>query len=290
MHLSHRLLINSMPKSGTHLLTRIVSLLGYRDFGNHDGLWPKVSDRLGIGTPVVLAHRRVERQWKRRWYALVGIDRRHQTIPMDVTMPVQVPIILAQEWLRAIPPGHYLSGHLPWTQATAGLVRTAQLKNLMIVRDPRDVLVSFLHFVMRPQHLLSKDFQSLSPDQRLILAIDGGRGPRSGKQIIGLRQAFGSILEWQREPDVLLLHFESLIGERGEGSSATQRAAVRAICQYLDLDSDTDDLIEHVCLHAFDTSAETFRRGKIGSWRDELTPDQIKMCNEGFAQFLQDLT
>lgn len=285
----HRLLINSMPKSGTHLLTQVVSLLGYQDFGRHDGLWLRAKDKLGVGTPVVLAHVRVQRQWKRRWHALVGNDRGGQTIPIDVTLPVQVPINLAQEWLEAIPPGQFLSGHLPWTEATAQLLRTAHLKHLMIVRDPRDVLVSYLHFVTKPQHPLSKDFLSLSPDQRFHLALDGGPGPHSGRQIVGLRQAFASILEWQREPDVLITSFESLIGERGDGSGAAQRAAIRAICQYLEMDSD-DNLIEHVCRHAFDTGAETFRRGKIGAWQDELSPDQIRLCNEGFAQILQDLS
>ncbi len=284
-----RLLINSMPKSGTHLLTHVVSLLGYQDFGRHDALWPRIKDRLGIGTPVVLAHLRVKRHWKRRLYGLTGIDGQRETIPIDVTLPVQVPVSLAAQWLHAIPPGHYLSGHLPWTEATARLVRAAGLKNLMIVRDPRDVLVSFLHFVTRPQHVLSRDFLSLPPDQRLILAVDGGQGPHSGAPILGLRQGFESILDWRREPDVLLLRFEALIGERGDGSTAAQRDAIRDVCQFLALHPD-DSLIEHVCQHAFDTKAATFRRGKIGAWEDELSPSQIDWCTERFAPILDQLS
>jgi len=288
MPVSHRLLLNSMPKSGTHLLTQVIDLLGYQDFGAHDGLWPRVKDRAGLGTPVVLAHLRVKRNWRRRLVALSGRRRHEPSIPIDVSMPIQVPVKLAQYWLGSIPPGHYLSGHVPWTESTAALLRAAQLKHLMIIRDPRDVLVSFVHFVLRPEHILSKDFRGLSPDQRLLLAMEGGRGPHSGYEITGLREAFASILAWQREPDVLFMRFESLIGERGDGSSAAQRDAVRAICQHLELEHD-DKLIDHVCLRAFDTDAATFRRGKIGAWQDELTPEQIQLANVGFASTLQSL-
>lgn len=282
-------LINSMPKSGTHLLTLVADLLGYQDFGRHDALWPKVRDRLGLGTPVVLAHLRVKRNWKRRLYDLTDNGRQQETIPIDVTLPVQTSAKLAQEWLNAIPPGHYLSGHLPWTETTARLVQAAGLKNLMIVRDPRDVLVSFLHFVTRPQHVLSPDFLSISPDQRLILAVEGGTGPRSRAPIVGLRQAFQSILAWRSEPEVLIVRFEALIGERGDGSSAAQRAAVRNIARFLTLQAD-DGLIDYVCQHAFDTGAATFRRGKIGAWKDELSPSQINWCTERFAPILDDLS
>lgn len=277
-----------MPKSGTHLLTLVVELLGYLDHGRHDSPWGKAQDRLGLGAPVVLAHLRAQRNWKRRWLLAFGARRSHQTIPIDVTLPVRTPVTLAAQWLNGIAPGCYLSGHLPWTETTAHLVQAAQLKHLLIVRDPRDVLVSFVHYVTRPEHLLSADFLSLSPDQRLILATEGGQGPHSGRQIVGLRQGFASILDWRREPDVLLVRFESLIGERGHGSSIAQRHAVREICQFLNLPHD-NSLIEHVCQRAFDTGSATFRRGKIGSWQDELSPDQIQRCTESFAQILDQL-
>lgn len=283
-----RLLINSMPKSGTHLLTQVVDLLGYQDFGRHDNLWLKAKDRLGMGRPVVLAHLRVKRNLRRRLMMAVGSNQASPTLPIDVTLPVQTPVSLVAKWLHAIPSGQYLSGHLPWTETTATLVRAAGLKNLLIVRDPRDVLVSFLHFVIRPQHVLSQDFLSLSPEQRLILAVEGGTGPRSGWPIVGLRQGFESILDWRREQDVLFVRFEALIGERGDGSRAAQRSAVQDICRFLELPPE-DGLVEQVCRNAFDTGAATFRRGKIGAWQDELNPSQIEWCSERFAPILDDL-
>lgn len=79
-------LINSMPKSGTHLLTQVVDLLGYRDFGRPTGLWAKVKDHLGLGAPVMLAYARVRRNLPRRWVVVRADDTEH-TIPMDVTRP-----------------------------------------------------------------------------------------------------------------------------------------------------------------------------------------------------------
>ncbi len=46
MQVYQRLLLNSMPKSGTHLLPQVIDLLGYQDFWAHDGLWPRVKDRM----------------------------------------------------------------------------------------------------------------------------------------------------------------------------------------------------------------------------------------------------
>lgn len=283
----YRLLLNSMPKSGTHLLTQVVDLLGYRDVGRTDGLRGKLADRCGLGAPVVLAHLRVQRNWQRR-LAMLTAEGRAATLPLDVTTPVPTPVAVARGWLQAIAPGHYLSGHVPWTAETARLVREAGLKHLLIVRDPRDVLVSFLHFVVRPEHRLSRDFLPLQADERLHLALDGGVGPRSGQHIEGLAASFAAILAWRREPGVLLLRFEDLIGERGHGSIEAQRRAVQAICQALALDADAA-LVDRVCQQAFDVHAETFRRGKIGSWQDELTPDQLAVCEARFAPLLADL-
>lgn len=283
----HRLLLNSMPKSGTHLLTQVIDLLGYQDFGRAGGLRGKLADRLGLGAPVVLAHLRVQRNWRRR-LGMLTRQGRATAIPLDVTTPVPTPIAVARGWLHAIPPGYYLSGHVPWTAETARLVREANLKHLLIVRDPRDVLVSFLHFVTRPEHRLSRDFLPLTADERLHLALDGGAGPRSGQRIEGLAASFAAILAWRREPDVLLLRFEDLIGERGDGSAEAQRRAVQAICQALELDADPA-FVDRVCQQAFDVHAETFRRGKIGSWQDELTPAQVATCQARLGPLLAEL-
>jgi len=49
-----RLLINSMPKSGTHLLIKTIELLGYQNFLNN--LFKKVLSKLGLWVPSSLIY------------------------------------------------------------------------------------------------------------------------------------------------------------------------------------------------------------------------------------------
>lgn len=285
MALSQRLLINSMPKSGTHLLTQVVDLLGFQDHGAHASFLGRTKDRLGLGVPVVLGHLRVKRNKQRLWLEAKHRFKPAATVPLDVTMPVDVPGELLQAWLAGIHPGTYLSGHLPWHDKTADIVRTNGLKHMVIVRDPRDVLISFVHFVRRPQHILSKDFRSLTLDEQLLLALQGGTGP-AGTSIVGMTAGFSTILNWTQEADVLFVRFEDLIGSQGAGSEQAQRATVQKIAHYLDL-SLTEHETDTVCQRAFDSKAATFRRGQIGSWQDELSPQQIQQVQDGFASLRQ---
>ncbi|MFZ2487405.1 MAG: sulfotransferase domain-containing protein [Anaerolineae bacterium] len=285
MALSQRLLINSMPKSGTHLLTQVVDLLGFQDQGAHASFWGRTKDRLGLGAPVVLAHLRVKRNKQRLLRSLVTRQSAPLTVPVDVTMPVDVPVGLLQAWLAGIRPGAYLSGHVPWHVKTADIVRANALKQIVIVRDPRDVLVSFVHFVRRPQHVLSKDFTPLTPDEQLLLALQGGQGS-AGTHIVGMMQGFAAILNWTQETDVLFVRFEDLIGTQGAGSEQAQRVTVQKIAEYLGL-ALTDQATDTVCQRAFDTKSATFRRGQIGSWQDELTPQQIQSVQDGFTPLRQ---
>lgn len=284
--ISQRVLINSMPKSGTHLLARMMWLLGYEDFELARGKLQQIGARLGLSSPSALANQRVSRHWKVRLHRWSGRHPGQPAVTVDATVPVQVPLGLLQDWLEAVPPGHFLTAHLGWSPQAESAVQQVGFRQVLIIRDPRDVLVSFLHFVDRPQHPLSVDFRTLAPDQQVLFAVNGGQGPRSGRQLAGLKAAFQAILDWRPVRDVLTVNFEDLIGERGGGSLAVQQENVLAICRHLDIEA-SQQRVEHVCQQAFDSGAITFRRGQIGAWRDELSDEQIRLCTESFGDLLK---
>lgn len=84
-------------------------------------------------------------------------------------------------------------GHLAWTETTAHLVRAAHLKHLLIVRDPRDVLVSFVHYVTRPEHVLSADFlnRKLRPDSGPACRAASQSSSRLSPPLLPLGQNWG---------------------------------------------------------------------------------------------------
>lgn len=134
---------------------------------------------------------------------------------------------------------------------------------MLIIWDPRELLVSFLHFVRKPRHFLSRDFQRMSDEEKVRTAINGGSAPISGIQVIGIFPAVLSILKWNQSVGTPLIRFEDLVGEQGGSSYEAQTLTVKRICDYLEVSSDKNSIAE-LCGSVFDTNSPTFRSGKIG--------------------------
>jgi hypothetical protein len=91
--------------------------------------------------------------------------------------------------------------------------------------------------------------------------------------VIGLADAYRSVAAWSGSTRCTLVRFEDLVGEAGGGSATRQHEAVRSIGRGLGLDLDHESIVG-VCKRAFDPGSRTFRRGRVGSFRDELSPAQ----------------
>jgi hypothetical protein len=209
-------------------------------------------------------------------------------IPMGVTSPVDVPAPLVRHWLDCVPEGCALTGHLPWSEPLDRILETLELRHVLILRDPRDVLVSFLHYVTREGHRLEPDLRGLSPDERVALVLRGGRGPRTGARLVGLADALRSVLAWRRSPRCTLVRFEDLVGEEGGGSARRQHETVLRIAAALGLALDPG-AVQGVCKGAFDPQSRTFRQGRIGSFREALTPAQRALAEAALGEELLEL-
>ncbi len=274
-----KVVINSMPKSGTHLLSNVVEILGYRNISSHMGAIQKMAYKKGIGFPRNLCYKHISKNVKLRLCRRFGIISQNSSIPVGVISPVQVPAEFAARWLSKIPPGYFIIGHIPYSQEFEKILVQLNFKHILIMRDPRDVLLSFLRYSLKPGHWLRTDLLNLSEDERIVFAMEGGYAPKSNTRIIGITDAFHSLMNWMRSQNFLMVRFEDLIGTKGHGTYEAQYRAIRAICDHLEIEHN-EEVISNVCKQAFDVRSPTFRKGQIGAWRTEFTERQLEIFNK----------
>ncbi len=273
-HIVSRVLINSLPKSGTHLLAKAVELCGFREHFDGQGM----DDPARI-TPLFLNYREVKAALARQ-----GVSRHAAAnIPVGTLTPAYVDTETLGSWLAAMPYGSYLLGHMGWTPELAPLLAEYQVRHLFIIRDPRAVLASLLSFIldtggMPKPHFLETDFKQLSPELRLDLLLEGGYAPQSGVQVTPFREVFHTMFAWNQEPNCLLIRFEDLVGEQGGGSVEQQREAVRHIAAHLgrDFDAAMDAKFGQI----YSTNSRTFRKGSIDGWRQSLDTESIERIHD----------
>lgn len=185
--------------------------------------------------------------------------------------------------LQNIPYMRYAWGHLGATNESIKLSNNLSLKVIVMLRDPRDVVLSFVDHVMskRPQ-FLKKYYLSLSNyEERVQSAIQGAPNDsypyeeqldKSG--IYSMYPGFSDIgcvcrsyLKWQEYHDVLFVSFEALIGQKGGGNDDRQRKEVRRIIDFLGFDL-SDMKIDNICTKIYNPTSPQFNKGKIGRWKE----------------------
>ncbi|HEX9618418.1 MAG TPA: sulfotransferase domain-containing protein [Anaerolineales bacterium] len=229
---------NSFPKSGTHLLTQV--LHGFTRLG-------AVVDS---GLPAIV------------------------TFEGETGRQREAGEILAE--LNRLRPGDIVYGHLHALPAVMAFLCRDGIVPYFILRDPRDVVVSHVHYVtdMASNHAHHRYYmESLhSFDERLTASIAGL--PDLDVPFPDIRARFDPYMSWIDRPEVLTLHFEEFVAGR---EAAIGRVLDHAIARGFSIQIDRQPAIE-VLAHEIDPKrSPTFRRGKVGSWRDRFTPEHKQL-------------
>ena len=268
-----RVLINSLPKSGTHLLAKAVELCGFREHFDEQA----VDDATRV-TPLFLNYREVKTAMAQQSTA----RQQAANIPVGTLTPALADTATFGEWLAAMPHGSYLLGHLGWIPSLAPLLAQHDVRHVFIIRDPRAVIVSLLSFIldtkgMPKPHFLEADFQSMSPTQRLDLLLDGGFAPLANVTVTGFANIFHAMFAWQQEANCLLVKFEDLVGEQGGGSVQQQEQAIQRIATYLG--KPLDESLQAAIQQIYNPNARTFRKGSIHGWQQSLDAATLERVN-----------
>lgn len=233
-----RVFINSVPKAGTHLLT--AELDRFPELQN---------SRLHLEVSKIKVP-----------------DRR---------TPAGYPVIDLAKVARAtshVRKSQFFSAHLYWTQELEHLVSADGTAMIFMVRDPRDVLLSRLHYVVGLRRHWMHDYlttQFDNPTDRLRALI---RGNPAAPFVLPLRATLESYLPWTQSPNVLTVRFEDLVGVRGGGSAEAKLAALRAIASHCGL---APSHLQELATSSSGATA-TLRKGQIGGWRDEMPAEILR--------------
>lgn len=214
-------LANSIPKGGTHLLTRCLSL------------FPRLSYS-GI-------------HFKR------GSARRDQL----------------ESLIRRNGKGRFMAAHLWWSQESSFLLSQYGFKSILMLRDPRDVVISGVFYILkRKDHHLHEYFSTFPDLDSLITAyITGVEASKSSKGIAlaNINDSFGNYTPWINERYNLLILFEDLVGSRGGGEHSKQIDQIKTIAEHIDQELSREQ-IDYIATNTYMTRSVTFRKGVSGEW------------------------
>jgi hypothetical protein len=226
----NRILANSLPKSGTHLLSRCLELMP------------------GIG-------------FSGYFFTYVH----HNQVQQSLTSKARA--------LRRVGPGQFVGAHMPFACDDAAVLAELGYRHVVLIRDPRDVLVSQLLFLMRrPTNRFHAYFQAMPDDETRLMALMRGVPDGAVDGLIGLPgsgEEFCRFAAWGQH-GALILRFEDLIGEQGGGDRARQLAAIGGLARFIGVDL-PETGVACIADQIFDRNANTFRKGAIGDWRNHFT-------------------
>ena len=227
------LFANSFPKSGTHLLTQI--LAGFTNLA-----------------PFSVAGLAPVRSFE------------------GETGELRDPQLLKQE-INQLLPGDISYGHVLAYPETVKLLVGNGMAAFFIFRDPRDVVVSHVHYVtdINAKHVHHEYYTRnlVDFDQRLETSIRGL--PEAENPFPDIGNRFAGYVPWLDEDDIYSLRFEELVEQPNKTVSHIHQFLAKRgfISQY------SSHEIEKTLLKGIDPQqSPTFRSGKTGAWRESFSP------------------
>lgn len=269
-----KVIINSLPKSGTHLLARFCQLIGLEEN----------SENLARG---------LIRQSNFNLLRNLNVNLRRITYDSDLGVSIDLEDMnnrikksYLNKYLKNIKDKTYIKAHLPYTKKLECVLIENNFKILFIIRDPRDVVLSFVNWTLNnPSHPEYDILKNLSINEAVIYSFT-----RKYKKKYYKRDSFinriNKIDGWLNSNSVCSLRFEDLIGERGGGKEIDQINTVKKILSFLEIKDDSTGMI---IKNLFYTKAKTFHKGQIGSWEKVFEKQTIDIFNKHIGQFIEKL-
>ncbi len=234
------LFANSFPKSGTHLLTQV--LHGFIELG------PAVDS----GLPAIVTYAGDS-----------GEPRPLTAIKADV---------------QRLRPGDVAYGHLHAHPQIVDLLDREGMANYFILRDPRDVVVSHVHYVteMAPRHAHHDYYQELENYEAQLRTSILGR-PDWMHPFPDIRARFEPYLGWLESPGTLVIHFEDLVEHRDD---ALVLILGHAVGRGFPIEVDREHAVAVLARSIDPQRSPTFRAGRVGAWKDRFTPEITRLFKE----------
>lgn len=245
-----KVLVNSLPKTGTNLLQRCVELAGLQWSGH------------SLGSSSIFGRYRYVKHFLRK----------SSISSIPVSIGLDVPVTVSEKWLRSYLSRSkgYVSGHAAYSGHLYQILRSEDFKVVQIIRNPCAMLASWANFIIEPGYYWKEVHNKMSAssfDERLTLMIQGGFC--NGIYVTGVRDIFLRAQGWYEEKkEILVVRYEDLVGSRGGGNDDHQRKCIESILSHLEVgcnESKVREIQENLY-----GGTHTFRKGHIHAWREQI--------------------
>ena len=128
---------------------------------------------------------------------------------------------------------------------------------MVLVRDPRDVVISYFHYLKREgsNHFMHPFLCDLSTDAAMNAICNGVKG-----KLLPVWDIFDNYASWGVECGALVLKYEDLVSQERRFST------LKNLYSYLGVPL-SDSAIDTIGARVVDRSSRTFRKGIVGSYK-----------------------
>lgn len=180
--------------------------------------------------------------------------------------------------ILAIPPGVIGWGYLDPTSQNITLLCQPGRLHYFIYRDPRDMLVSHVHYAtdMHQGHGMHEHYSELENfNQRLNTAITGI--DEGDLFMVSVQKRYEAVFGWLEQKHTLCLKFEDLIDNQ---ATTLGRILDQFKVEGYDLPTERKEALSILTAAIQPNKSHTFRRGKTGGWRTSFTPENKALFKE----------
>lgn len=197
-----RIIINSIPKSGTYLLSQLINVLG---------IYPKAGE--------------------------LHFNDQHYTTGTDAKGALCVVNIPSPDHLSALPYGRSAPAHLTWSAALEQALKRNDSGMFFMYRDPRDIVISYMKYAMYSD-IYRFETEGHRQYYELLSALENDR--RRVEHIMRHKLflfQFDENAPWLGSEACLPISFESLLGDIKSLQDGITGPVLQHIMRYVGMDS-----------------------------------------------------
>jgi hypothetical protein len=255
----------SIPKAGTHLLIKCLTLLDIDGIAYNYDTEKEFAERL------------------RRPYSKITVEEYAERAFARLTYRINKNKNLRRSYLV----------HLPYHEKYHFFFQNFTVANFLMIRDPRDQLISLaatsLKDPMNREVGLEETLLDLLEKRRRHIPWERRHGACDLMWTLGITEFYHAFLKWESEPNFCLIRFENLIGEQGGGTLEAQINEIKKIASHIGIEP-SDDQIMYAVNNLYGET-RTFKKGQSKAWKKYFTPKVVKAFKNvpGACQLLIDL-
>lgn len=178
-----------------------------------------------------------------------------------------------------------ITAHLHWKPLISDQVKGTSTKMILLIRDPRDVVVSHAYYIIKtPEHSLHKFYKHLSKQECFSMSMMGI--PDHETEFPDIANRFLPYLGWagMDDRDVLEVRYEDLVEEIN--------AECRIIASFIypkppPEAAEFNILVSKMVSSVKPAASNTFRSGKIGEWKTEFDQANKDQFEKHFSWFVE---